>query len=538
MIRFLWFYRFLPSWLINLGKESKMANLDILLGIDIGTYESKGVLVTRDGQVLASASIGHELSLPRPGWAEHDADGVWWHDFVHLSRKLLTDSAIDPARVAAVGCSSIGQCVLPIDAAGRPLRPGILYGIDSRCTAEIGEIERMFGQDVINANIGRVMSTQDLGPRLLWLKKNEPEVWKKTAAVLSSTSYLVYRLTGEKVMDIYTATDSGPMFSIHDLEYKPALTEPFLPVDSLPHPLWSTDLAGRVTPQAAAETGLRPGTPVIAGTTDAGSEALSAGLGQVDDLMIMYGSTIFFVQKTERLVTDGLMWAAPYLAPGTFVLAAGMSSGGSLTRWFRDQFAPLEMAQEKDGGLPAYAALAHLAEQSVPGAKGLLALPYFYGERHPINDPRARGVIAGLTLSHTRADIYRAMLEAVGYGIRHVIETINGLGIPPLRCLAVGGGTRNPLWLQIVSDITGQEQLVPRENIGASYGDAFLAGMGIGWFSGLEDIQGWVRYREPVRPDPSRRELYDRYYALYRRLYLETAATQHALADLQQEAAN
>jgi xylulokinase len=513
-----------------------MSTKKFLLGIDIGTYESKGVLTNRNGEVLVSAAVGHGLSLPKPGWAEHDADAVWWHDFVYLCQKLISESGIQASQIAAIGCSAIGQCVLPLDDHDRPLRPGILYGIDTRCSAEIDDIENMLGRDRVNANIGRSMTVQDLGPRLLWLRRNEPAVWKKTASVVSSTSYLVFRLTGEKVIDFYTATDSGPMFSIQDLEYKADLTSPFLPLEKLPRPVWSTSIAGSVSAKAARETGLVEGTPVIAGTTDAGSEALSAGLSLVNDLMIMYGSTIFFVQKTDGLVSDGLMWPAPYLEPGAFVLAAGMTTGGSLTRWFRDQFAPQEMLEEKSGGKNAYESLAELAAQSPPGAKGLLALPYFYGERHPINDPFARGVVAGLTLLHTRGDVYRAILESVGYGIRHVIETISGLGIPPQRCLAVGGGARNPVWLQIVSDITGQEQLVPGENLGACYGDAFLAGMGIGWFGDLSEITRWVKYGRAIKPDLRQKERYDKYYLLYRKLYQDTQDTIHQLAKLNLDA--
>ena len=169
------------------------------------------------------------------------------------------------------------------------------------------------------------------------------------------------------------------------------------------------------------------------------------------------------------------------------------------------------------------------------GANGLLVLPYFYGERHPLNDPLARGVVAGLTLSHTRGDLYRAVLEAVGYGIRHNIETISGLGIPPQRCLAVGGGAQNLHGLQMVSSITGFEQWVPEQTIGASYGDAFLAGVGLGWFEHIEDIQRWVRYRCVLKPDAQEKKTYDAYYALYRKLYSDTVETVHQLVELTQK---
>ena len=159
-----------------------------------------------------------------------------------------------------------------------------------------------------------------------------------------------------------------------------------------------------------------------------------------------------------------------------------------------------------------------------------MVLPYFSGERTPIYDPEARGVFAGLTLSHTRADLYRALLEAVGYGIRHNIEALEALGCAPQRCLAVGGGTRNPFWLQLTSDITGVEQVVPDQHYGACYGDAFLAAVGVGLYADISQVSGWVNYRHVIRPNPEAHQQYQPYYEVYRQLYLDTAETIHRLA--------
>ena len=212
-------------------------------------------------------------------------------------------------------------------------------------------------------------------------------------------------------------------------------------------------------------------------------------------MMVMYGSSTFFILRTEGLRSPRGFWASRFLEEGTFVVAGGTSTAGSLTRWFRDNFCAAELAAEKARGANAYAALSRLADESVPGSRGVVVLPYFSGERTPLNDPDARGVIFGLSLGHTRADIYRAVLESVGYSIRHNIEALRAEDCRASRILAVGGGTRNPAWMQIVSDIAGIEQVVPARQIGASYGDAFLAGIGVGLFSGTEDAQRWVRPR-------------------------------------------
>lgn len=505
---------------------------ELLLGIDIGTYESKGTLTTKTGQVMASAAVGHELAIPRPGWAEHDADGVWWQDFVTLCRRLLSAPEVDPSKVLAVGVSAIAPCVLPIDSDGRPLRPGILYGVDTRASREIADLENALGREAIFANSGLHLSSQAAGPKILWIRNNEPEVWEKTSMILTGSGYLVYKLTAEKVIDIYTATAYAPMLDIRRGEWNPEMTRHIMPMGWLPRLIWSVDVAGHVTQEASRQTGLVPGTPVVAGTADAASEALSAGLSHPGDLMLMYGSSLFFIQKTSKLVSTERLWGALFLEPETYAVAAGMSTSGSLTRWFRDHLAPEEQADESAGGPNAYAALAELAEGSPLGARGLVVLPYFSGERTPINDPQARGLIMGLTLSHTRADLYRAILEGVGHGIRHNIDAMREEGVPPKRILAVGGGTKNPLWLQIVSDIAGVEQYVPDQTYGASYGDAFLAGVGIGLFNNTNQATDWVRYRTIIQPDQAAYEQYEAYYQIYRDLYQQTAGSMHRLAEL------
>ena len=503
-----------------------------LLGIDIGTYESKGVITTPAGEVVASASVAHSLSLPRPGWVEHDAEQVWWHDFVILCRQLLQQGQIDAGQILGVGVSAIAPCVLPIDREGRPLRPGILYGVDTRASAEVADLERELGREAIFAHSALHLSSQAAGPKILWLRRHEPDVWARTETILTGSGYLVFKLTGEKVIDAYTATAYAPLFDVHTRTWSAEMARPITPLDKLPRVVWSAEVVGEVTTAASKETGLAAGTPVVAGTADAAAEALSAGLATPGDLMVMVGSSIFFIQKTARLVATDKLWAAVFLEEGAYAVAGGMSTGGSLTRWFRDHLSPQEVAAEAAGGPNAYEALAHLAATAPLGSKGLVILPYFAGERTPIHDPEARGLIAGLTLAHTRADLYRALLESVGYGIRHNVDTMREMGIPPRRILAVGGGTRNPLWLQIVSDIAGVEQLIPTVHHGACYGDAFLAGVGVGLFANTSQVTAWVRHRAVVRPDPDAHSHYESYYRIYRQLYEDSVEAVHQLARL------
>jgi xylulokinase len=304
------------------------------------------------------------------------------------------------------------------------------------------------------------------------------------------------------------------------------------PLDWMPRPTWTSEIAGRITATAARQAGLRAGTPVITGTADAAAEAVSAGLSQVGDMMMMYGSSTFFILKTDVFKKSTHFWTSPFLEPGTYSVAGGTATAGSLTRWFRDQFGLAELEVQRGGGENAYANLARLATTSPPGSNGLVVLPYFYGERTPIDDPQARGLIFGLTLNHTRADVYRSLLESVGYAIRHNLETMQAEGMHPARLLAVGGGTLNRPWMEIVCDIAGITQVIPSQQIGACYGDAFLAGIGAGLFSSTVDISRWLTETHTLLPNPERHARYEPYYQIYRDLYEQNAGAMHKMSAL------
>jgi xylulokinase len=235
--------------------------------------------------------------------------------------------------------------------------------------------------------------------------------------------------------------------------------------------------------------------------------------------------------KTAKLVRTRHFWSSNFLEEGAYAFAGGMSTSGSLTTWFRDQFAQFELEKEKEGGEEAYTALVKLASASPIGSRGLIALPYFEGERTPLHDPKARGVWFGLSLKHTRGDIYRAILEGVAFGIRHNFEVMGEEGVQPQRILAVGGGTKNRLWLQIVADVCNIELAVPEQQIGASYGDAFLAATGIGLYKDLSEVKQWIKTKEIIQPSPESRDLYEVNYQIFRELYSSTQPLMHKLAD-------
>jgi xylulokinase len=497
------------------------AAMDALyLGIDIGSSSSKGVLVDQTGRICARAQLHHQVSRPRPGWAEHDAELVWWSDFVALAREL-TAQATRP--LTAVGVSGIGPCFLPIDGASRPLRPAILYGVDVRAQREVKDMTELFGADAILARGGSALSSQAVGPKILWVRRNEPQVWAKTRRFLMASSFLVQRLTDNYILDHHSASQCDPLYDLAAEDWIRDWAEEIGPGLQLPPLAWSDEVAGTVTPRAAAETGIAAGTPVTVGTIDAWAEALSVGVQTPGDTMLMYGTTMFIVSVTDRVVVPhSAIWATAGVSAGSRTLAAGMATSGALTEWFRDLV-----------GSTSFEELLAASAGAPAGSDGLVVLPYFAGERTPIYDPNARGLILGLTLRHGRAEVYRALLEGIAYGVRHIVETMALAGTRPERIVAVGGGTIGELWTRIVSDVTGLAQVIPRESIGAAYGDAMLAARAVGH----RDIANWNGVAALIEPDPSVAATYDDLYAVYRALYPATLKEAHALAAIQERSA-
>ncbi len=492
------------------------------LGIDIGTFESKGVIADAEGRIVATAARPHRMLVPRPGWAEHVPDQDWWGDFAFLSRKLLADSRLPASDIAAVAVSAIGPCMLPVDASGRPLMNGVLYGVDTRAAAQIAALNARIGEDRILACCGNALTSQAVGPKILWLKETHPDLYAKMAKVLTSTTYVVGKLTGEWVIDHYTAASFAPLYDVAALGWTAELAPDILPLDRLPRLMWSTDIAGHVTALAAAETGLAEGTPVTCGTIDAAAEAVSVGTLAPGDCMVMYGSTIFVIQVTSDPVRDPRLWYAPWLFPGLHAAMAGLATSGTLTHWLRDQFAR-ELPREE-----AFSTLTREAAATPKGARGLLCLPYFSGERTPIHDPLAKGAFFGLNLTHGRGEMFRAALEGIAAGTAHVFETFAEAGARPARLLAVGGGTQNPVWMQATSDLSGLGQVVCGKTIGASYGDAFLAAVAVGKAM-PDEIATWNPVARTVTPVPE--PAYVRQYPLWKRLYAQTRDIAHALGE-------
>ena len=504
-----------------------------MLGVDIGTSGVKGVLVTPKGDVLGTVSCTHTTNMPAPGLAEHDPEQMWWSGFVRVVRELISESGIDPKSIAGVGCSGIGPCLLPVDDSGRPLRQAILYGIDGRAHEEIAALGARLGPGEALTITANPITTQSLLPKAMWVRDHEPDVYAKTHLFVDAPGYLAFRLTGQPSADLFTANAAGFIDVEQQRKSRRMFDAAEIDPRLFPEPVWPATVVGHVTREAAHASGLAPGTPVVAGTCDAAAECLGAGMTDEDEACLIYGTTAVILGCSNNPRVHSKLFGGAYCLDGRYILGGATAAAGALTTWYLDNFGAEARKLAAESGVSAYEALYRDAERVPPGSDGLVILPYFSGARTPVNDERARGVILGLMLQHTGRHLYRALLESVGYEIRHHIDAMGEAGVAPRTIRAVGGGTRNPLWTQAVSDITGLEQVCVSNPVGAPLGAAYLAALGTGLVDGVDALRRrWVGTDRVVRPDDSRKSVYDTLYGVYRRAYPATADLGHTLAGM------
>lgn len=501
-----------------------------LLGIDIGTGEAKGLLCDKHGKILDFETLTYDLKMPKPGYAEHDPIADWWESFVFIVKQLLDRTKIDPAEIAGIGCSSIACGLTAVSKQGEPMRNAILYGIDVRSQKEIDELNRVIGKEKIKAHVGRGLSADSFGPKILWIKNNEPDTFNDAQFYTFAQGFLNYKLTGKNYIDIYSAGFAEPMVNKQGNDWDPSMCSYIVDVEKLPAICWPTDVIGSVTKEAAHETGLIEGTPVICGTTDAGAEALSVGIMSPGDLMIMFGSTTFIDLVCETLPEeDTPLWKANFLFPDSYCLLAATATTGSLVKWLKNNLARDLVEKEMNTENNAYELMLEGIGEIGPGSESLYVLPYFAGERMPINDSQAKGVIFGLTLTHERKHIVRASIEGIGYALKDNLDTIRKLGYEANKAVAVGGGTKSKAWMKIMADICGCELLLPEITIGASYGDAMLAGLGTGVIGSQSELRKWVKEKDYIKPDLQNTEIYEKHFKVFKTIYEQNKQIMHQI---------
>jgi xylulokinase len=453
---------------------------EALVGLDVGTTAVKAVALSRDGEVLGVAEEEYPLSLPQPGWAEQDPED-WWR---------ATERALAALGVDQVSLGLTGQMhgLVLLDESDRVLRPAILWN-DQRTAAECEEIEQAVGRERLLELTGNRALTGFTAPKLLWVRRHEPEVWAQARHVLLPKDYVRLRLTGERVID--AAEASGTLlFDVAGRRWSEEVCDALgVPLDWLPPVRESSDVGGAGDQQAGAVGvgAVRPG-------------VLSIALGT--------SGVVFAPLERYRPEPEGRLHVFCHALPATWEAMGVMLSAAGSLRWLRDVV----------GG--DYVRLTAEAGEWGPGADGLTFLPYLQGERTPHADPFARGAFVGLSLSHDRGALVRAVLEGVAYGLRDSLELLRGLGVEPGAARVSGGGARSDLWLRIVASVLGIEIERTAVEEGAAYGAALLGAVAAGEFGGVEEaVDGCVRVRDAVEPDPAWEAAYEEAYPRFRALY-------------------
>lgn len=508
------------------------------VGIDIGTFSSRGMLLDDCYRVVADVSTPHTMDNPQPGWFEHDAEEVWWKDLCILSRALLQKSGVDPKQIACIGLSALGTDCLPVDENCKPLRKAILYGIDSRAGEEIKWLTEYYGEDKVQELFGHPICSGDTATKILWIRNHEPDVYAKTYKFLTGSSYLTAKLTGEYVIDQFLAKGSFRPLYRGDGSVNPDTVYLYCRPDQIARSLYSNEIAGTVTAQAAAETGFAEGTPVITGTGDSTSESISVGLTEPGTAFFQYGSSMFFYYCVDRFFDNyispegngSIKGGKVFTVPGTYCLGDGTNAAGTLTRWVRDNFYSAEVAAEQQGGENAYSVMAKEAADIPAGCDGLIMLPYIYGERSPIQDPMATGLLFGLKGSHTRAHINRAALEAVGYSTLQHLKLFKEMGVGVTSMITAGGGTRNRTWMQIICDMAGLPITIPEPFQCSAYGDAMMAALGVGHLKDFSELRKALPKGTVLYPNFENHARYEKNYRVFRELYINNRQLMHELA--------
>lgn len=464
--------------------------MEYLLGIDIGTSGVKAVLTDRLGNDCARGSASYETRQPRPGYVEQDPS-LWWEAAVDCVRACLGQSGVDPGAVAGVCASGMVPNLCPLDGEGEPVGEAILYR-DNRGVEQAARLEE---------RLGLPFGSQDVAPKLLWIKEHEPARYARIRHVLNSHSYLAYRLTGRINGDRDIAAIFGNAYDTDLGQWLPERVRSMgLDPEMLPPLYGRTETVGRVTARAARETGLREGTPVVAGTGDSFTILVGTGTARAQEGLIYLGTAATFLwlkQDLDRVVDD------PF-ARGDVRFLANVLMGGEIVRWFREK---LQVA-----GTPDFECLERMAAEVPPGAEGLVALPHFLGERTPVSNPLSKGALVGLTNAHGGEQVYRALLEGVAYALRASYEKDR---VPLTQLTVAGGGANSHTFLTIIASVLDRElKYYPKGD--NARGTAYLAGVALGLLPGYASArETWLTEQRTVSPDPTAVRAYQKGYETY-----------------------
>ena len=491
--------------------------MSLLLGVDIGTSGSKAVLVAPDGSVRVEATTEYPMSVPRSGWAEQNPED-WWQATVTSIKQVLASARGEI--VGGIGLTGQMHGLVLLDEAGKVLRPCIMWN-DQRTAAQCAEIEQKVGRAKLIGLAGKPALTGFTAGKILWVRENEPDIYRRARHVLLPKDYARYRLTDALAMDV--ADGSGTLLmDVHNRVWSDEILKLLeIPQELLPALHESHEVVAEVSAAAAAATGLKAGTPVVVGAGDQAAQSIGTGIAREGIVSVTIGTSGVVFAATNGYTFDptGELHAYCHAVPDTWHLMGVTLSAGGGMRWFRDTLCQPEEAEAARTGRDVYDVITKLAATAPVGSDGLLFLPYLTGERTPHADPDARGVFFGLSLRHTKAHMARAVLEGVTFSLRECLDLLCNLGQSCSRVRVSGGGSRSAFWRQMMADVFGTEIVEVNVTQGAAYGAALLAGVGTGVYSSEElACERTVRETGSTKPGSNAGEYakcFERYRALY-----------------------
>jgi len=499
---------------------------ELLLGIDIGTSGCKIALFSRNGSVVCSDTEEYKVYYPEPGYVEQDPD-EWWEAVCRGTKKLIEKARINPADIAGVGIDGQSWAAIAVDSDGNVLIRNPIW-MDTRAEAICEELNRTIGEDRIFAVSGNPLKAQYTTGKILWYKRNKPEVYQRISKILQSNSYIAYRLTGVMSQDLsqgYGLHCFNMRKGVWDRDMGSALG---FDIGILPDIAACHEVIGTVGTNAAAQTGLAEGTPVVAGGLDAACGTLGAGVIESGQTQEQGGQAGGMSICLKDYCADKRLIMSWHVVPERWLLQGGTTGGGGVLRWFHEQFGFEERLKARERGGSSMALLDELAKTIPAGSEGVIFLPYMAGERSPIWDEKAKGVFYGLDYSKTKAHLARAVMEGAAYSLLHNIETAEGAGASVGTMRAMGGAANSRFWTQMKADITGRSIEVPGSDTATTLGAALLAGVGVGVYRDFDEaVSETVTVKRRHEPNGEIKEEYARGYRTYLELYAALKELMH-----------
>ncbi len=501
-----------------------------LMGIDFGTGGVRAGIFDPEGTPVVFTGEEWTLKHPRPGWAEQDPD-EWWSSLVTATNKAMQESGIDVAEIAGISVDAMSSTVLAMDKKDRHLRPAIMW-MDVRASDQADRIAET-GDDALKYNGYGAVSAEWGLPKALWIRDNEPDIYKSARRVCDCGDWLIHRLTGEWKSSIniasakyyYDRDEGGYPESLYEAVDAGDLLEKF-PGEVLD----MGAVVGELGKEVADELGLKAGTPVAQGGVDAHVGALGLGVVEAGKVALITGSSHVMIGQSSEPIHDPGFWGAytDAIVPGQYTVEAGQASTGSIVAWFKNQFASDAAAKAKERGVDTYDVLTEMAQDVPIGSDGLIVLDYFQGNRSPYTDPLARGMMWGLTLSHTPGHVFRAIIEGICYGTENIIRTMREHDFELEEKVVSGGPTKSELWMQIHADVSNVPISLTSVSEGPVLGSAMLAAVGAKIYPDIPTAaKNMVHTSETIEPDQERHEEYQFYVDRYMETYPQMKELMH-----------